>query len=229
MQHSKITLILLTCLLTNMPVAGAREAVFCDYYDLYAQFIVTFPKGTSVGKIGEGATNGIPFIFPDKSTLKIIPSIELYDPLYADPGSRSSRPDDENFVLDHAKDGCKVTKIVKSDIDKRTKIVCKNHEYTIIAADNQKNRVYIGLYYDFKSKKYYSLYQSIADSLVLVPPNPQNESEFYYTVIQAGVDGGYADDAERKGSLQTPNILCGSDRIRDKFIQNSQENASSRK
>jgi len=220
MQHSKVVIILLICFFANISFADARETVLCDYYDLYAQFIVTFPKGTSIGKIGESATSGIPFIFPDRSTLKIIPSIELYDPLFADPGSPSSRPDDENFVLEHVKRGCKVTKIVKSEIDKRTKIVCKNHEYTIVAADNQKGRRYIEIFYDFKSRKYYSLYRSIVDSFALVPPNSQNEFEFYETIIQSGVDGDYADDAELKGSLQIPNILCGSDRIRDKFIKN---------
>jgi len=220
MQHSKVVIILLVCSLANISFADARESVLCDYYDLYAEFIVTFPKGTSVGKIGESATSGIPFIFPDKSTLKIIPSMEHYDPLFAGSNSRLSRHDDENFVLEHAKKGCKVTKMIKSEIDKRTKIVCKNHEYTIVTAYNQEGRRYIEIYYDFKSKKYYSLYRSIVDSLALVLPNSQNKSEFYETIIQSGVDGDYADDAGLKGSLRTPNILCGSDRIRDKFIKN---------
>jgi len=229
MQYPKITLILLAYFLANMPVASAREAVLCDYYDLYAQFVVTFPKGTSLRTNGEGASSGISFIFPDRSRLEIRLSPELYYPLDTDPNSSISRPDDENFALEHAKNGCNVTKVVKSDIDKRTKIVCKKYEYTIIAADNQKYRAYIKLYYDFKSKKYYSLYQNIVESLALVPPNPQNESEFFRTVIESGTDGDYFDDAVAKGSHRIANILCGSDRIRDKFIQNSQENASSRK
>jgi hypothetical protein len=220
MQYSKITFILLACFLANVPVAGAREAVLCDYYNLYAEFIVSFPKGTPLGRFGASASSGISFIFPDQTKLRINPSIELYDPLYADPGSRSSRPDDENFVLEHAKKGCNVTKMIKSEIDKRTKIVCKNYEYTIIAADNQKGRRYIYIYYDFKNRRYYSLYQSIVESLVLVPENPQNEFEFYRTVINSGVDGDYYDAAVAKDSHQIPNILCGSDRIRDKFIQN---------
>jgi len=220
MQHSKIVIILLACSLANISFAGARETVLCDYYDLYAQFIVTFPKGTSLRMIGAGASNGISFIFPDRSKLEIHPSPELYYPLDTDPNSFLSRPDDENFVLEHAKDGCDVTKVIKSEIDKRTKIVCKNYEYTIIAADNQRSRAYIKLYYDFKRKKYYPLYQRIAESLVLVPPNSQNESEFLNTVINAGVDGDYYDDAVAKNAPQIPNILCGSDRIRDKFIKN---------
>jgi hypothetical protein len=212
--------VLLTYFLADMPVAGARGTVLCDYYDLYAKSIVTFPKGTSLHTMGAGAASGISFDFPDQSTLKIIPAPELYYPLVTDPNSFLSRPDDENFVLEHAKNGCNVTKTIKSEIDKRTKIVCKNYEYTIIAADNQKNRAYIELYYDFKSKKYYSLYQSITESLVLVPPNPQNEFEFSRTVIESGIDGDYYDAAALKDPHRIPNILCGSDRLRDKFIKN---------
>ncbi|MDR2208121.1 MAG: hypothetical protein LBE22_04015 [Azoarcus sp.] len=224
MRHSKLITALLTCLFATPSFADAHGAALCDYYDLYAKFIVTFPKDTQLGRSGPSATSGISFIFPDQSTLVIDPTIELYDPYDDDPDSPFSRRDDENFVLEYAKDGCNATQTIKNGMDKRTKIVCENYEYTIIAADNQKNRTYIRLFYDFKSRKYDSLYQSIADSLVLVPPNPQDKYDFYYAANQVVFDYLYAQDAafqERVDSYQIPRIACDHYRIRDKFVEDS--------
>ncbi|MDR2208122.1 MAG: hypothetical protein LBE22_04020 [Azoarcus sp.] len=218
----KLTTALLTCLFATPSFADAHDPALCDYYDLYAEFIVTFPKDTPLGRSGPSAVNGISFIFPDQSTLVIAPTSELYDPYDNDPDSPFSRRDDENFVRKYAKDGCNVTQKIKNEMDKRTKIVCENYEYTIIAADNQKSRRYIQLFYDFKSRKYDSFYQSIVDSLVLVPPNPQDEAKFYYSSMRATADYYYAQDAafqESINSYQIPEIVCGHYRIRDKFVE----------
>ncbi|MDR2208123.1 MAG: hypothetical protein LBE22_04025 [Azoarcus sp.] len=223
MRHPKLTTALLACLFATPSFANAHDPALCDYYDLYAKFIVTFPKDTQLGESGPSAVSGISFIFPDQSTLVIGPTIELYDPYDDDPDSPFSRRDDENFVREYAKDGCNVTQTIKNKMDKRTKIVCENYEYTIIAADNQEGRRYIRLFYDFKSRKYNSLYQSIADSLVLVPPDPQDKYNFYHAANQVNADYYYAQDAafqERVNSYQTPEIVCGHYRIRDEFVEN---------
>ncbi|MDR2208124.1 MAG: hypothetical protein LBE22_04030 [Azoarcus sp.] len=224
MRHPKLTTALLTCLFATPSFADAHDPALCDYYDLYAKFIVTFPKNTPLGRSGPSAVNGISFIFPDQSILVISPTTEVYIPYDDDPDSPFSRRDDENFVLEHAKNGCNVTQTIKNEMDKRTKIVCENYEYTIIAADNQESRRYIRLFYDFKSRKYDSLYQSIADSLVLVPPNPQDKYNFYDAVNQVNADYYYAQDAafqESINSYQIPEIVCGHYRIRDKFVEDS--------
>ena len=218
MRHPGLTIALLSFLCTAPAVASVNGDNLCDYYDLYSEFIVTFPMDTALGKSGPSAVSGITFIFPDQSTLDIIPGTELYDPLDDDPDSDSSRPDDINFIRDHAQDSCRIE---KNENDKWTKISCKDNEYTIIAADNQKHRTYIEIYYDFKSKKYAPLYRNIMDSFVLVPEDPKNESAFYRAAMQANYEYYFTQDAafrELVDSYKIPVIVCGSYRIRDKIL-----------
>ena len=199
-------------------VAYADDDILCDYYDLYSRSIVTFPKTTQLGKSGPSAVSGISFIFPDQSMLTMIPGIELYYPLDPDPDSDFLRYDNVNFARQYAKAGCQVI----LDEDKMAKITCDNYEYTMVAADNQKYRRYISIYYDYNSNEFDSLYHSIVDSLALVYNDPSDEFRFYHAANKANDKYYFAQDAafqELVDSYQIPVIVCGNFRIRDEILQ----------
>lgn len=200
--------------------ASAGDSTICDYYDLYGEFIITFPKDMVLGKSGQSATSGISFIFPDQSTLKFFPGADLYTPPEIDTESQCSR-NDMKFIMEYAQDECYIT---KTNDTKRVTISCKDHEYTLIEANNQPgHKVYISIYYNFKSKQYDSLYHNIIDSFALVQEDKNDKFSFYNAVRQANVEYYYAQDAEyqkRVDEYQVPNIVCGSYRIRDKMLQN---------
>jgi hypothetical protein len=197
----------LSCFFATALFAKADDAT-CDYYDLYGKFIITFPKDTQLDKSGPSAVSGITFIFPNNSTLRISPTAEL------------TTPNEVVFIQDYAHNGCNIT---KTENDKKTKITCNNYEYSIIEANNQDHKVYIKIYYDFKNKKYDSLYHGIVDSLALVQKYPLDEFKFYNAARQANFEYYYGQDATYQrlvDEYKIPDIVCGRHRIRDKMLQN---------
>jgi hypothetical protein len=222
MRHSGLIITIFALILTPASFAKANDNTLCDYYDLYGQFIITFSRDTVLGNSGPSNVSGITFIFPDKSTLKIFPGCDTYNPPDIDPESESSR-NDISFIQEHAHDGCNVT---KTDNGKKIKITCKEYEYSIIEANNQKShKVYIYVYYDFKSRKYDSLYHDIVNSLALIPDDSKDEFKFYHAAIQARGKYYFSQDAtfrELIDSYQTPVIVCGNHRIRDKMLQRNE-------
>jgi hypothetical protein len=205
--------------ITTASLAKASNNYFCDYYDLYGEFIITFPKDIDLGKSGPSTTSGISFIFPDQSTLKIFPSADTYNPPEIDTESQCSR-NDMKFIMEYAQDGCYITKTTDT---KRVTISCKDHEYTIIEANNQpSHKVYISIYYDFKSKQYDSLYHNIIGLFALVQEDKNDKFSFYNAARQANAEYYYAQDAVYQklvDEYQVPNIVCGSYRIRDRLLQ----------
>lgn len=220
MCYLKLVTAIFLVLLVALPCANAENNEMCDYYDVYANFIISFPKDISLRKSGPSAVSGIGFNFPDGSTLSFIPEADLYNPPDIDPDSEASR-NDARFIQAYAQEACRVTKL---DVEKKTIISCDNYEYSIIeSTKSPKHTVYISIFYDFKSKKYDYIYHAIVDSLVIIPEYANRGFNFYNAAIQANATYYFAQNSAYKDAVdmyKLPDIVCGNYRIRDELLKN---------
>lgn len=204
--------LLCTCFLLAPRVSVGNDDAMCDFYDFHGRYIVSFPKGTQLGKGAPSNLSGITFLFPGGEKLLVVPELGLYSPVFSDPGELS---DMEKFVKEYNKEGCTVG---PAQWYPGITVTCPDYEYSMMPTNNQQETIYVQVFYDFKDKASYPQYKKIMESLFIVP---REAEDFYDEGKQANAEYLFAQNDEFQqawADYKMPSFTCGKYRVRNKFV-----------